>query len=224
MSAAHPLPLPDPPRGFCYFRDTKEILRAPELFAYQHMLLRAWEEMGLSGVLTGVKVVWSYDGQQMAWKQYKPSAGSANTLSSMEPGKGYWIYTANGGTINMAGWGSLASKAIYLYDGWNLIGYNGNRNGGAAVTLNADGHSLTLGSSGIGNGTPAPSVVTINADIILGAIILSCGLLYPWALIRSTRYAQDCLRAWHPGSRTSAARRPGSASGRWRYRPAPPLR
>lgn len=53
----------------------------------------------------------------------------------MEPGKGYWVYTANGGTINMAGWGSLASKAIYLYDGWNLIGYNGNRNGSVEQSL-----------------------------------------------------------------------------------------
>src|SRR6185437_2420088 len=42
----------DPPRGFRYYRSRSEILRASELFAYQHMLLRAWQDMDLSGVLT----------------------------------------------------------------------------------------------------------------------------------------------------------------------------
>jgi hypothetical protein len=52
MSAARPLPFPDPPKGFRYYRSSRDILRGPEIFAYQHMLLRAWEEMNLSGVLT----------------------------------------------------------------------------------------------------------------------------------------------------------------------------
>jgi Eco57I restriction-modification methylase len=52
MSAAPLLPLPDPPRGFRYYRSRSAILRAPEIFAYQHTLLRAWDEMHLSGVLT----------------------------------------------------------------------------------------------------------------------------------------------------------------------------
>jgi hypothetical protein len=52
MNAARPLPLPDPPRGFRYYHSQEEILRASELFAYQHMLLRAWDDMHLSGVLT----------------------------------------------------------------------------------------------------------------------------------------------------------------------------
>lgn len=52
MSAA-PIPqLPDPPRGFRYYHAREEVLRAPEMYAYQHMLLRAWDEMRLSGVLT----------------------------------------------------------------------------------------------------------------------------------------------------------------------------
>ena len=52
MSATRPHPLPDPPRGFQYFRSRRQLLQSPEVFAYQHMLLRAWEEMNLSGVLT----------------------------------------------------------------------------------------------------------------------------------------------------------------------------
>ncbi|HMB84470.1 MAG TPA: N-6 DNA methylase, partial [Terriglobales bacterium] len=52
MSAARPLPLPDPPCGFRYYRSRRQLLQSPEIYAYQHMLLRAWEEMHLSGVLT----------------------------------------------------------------------------------------------------------------------------------------------------------------------------
>ncbi len=63
MSAPYPLPLPDPPRGFHYYRSSAEILRAPELFAYQHMLVRAWGEMDLSGILTlnGIPTVYVRD-------------------------------------------------------------------------------------------------------------------------------------------------------------------
>lgn len=52
MSAARPLPLPDPPPGFRYYRSKRQLLQSPEIYAYQHMLLRAWKEMHLSGVLT----------------------------------------------------------------------------------------------------------------------------------------------------------------------------
>jgi len=63
MSAAPLLPLPDPPRGFRYYHLREDILRAREIFAYQHMLLRAWDEMHLSGVLTlnGVPTVYLRD-------------------------------------------------------------------------------------------------------------------------------------------------------------------
>ena len=47
MSAALLQPLPDPPRGFRYYHVREDILRTRELFAYQHMLLRAWDEMHL---------------------------------------------------------------------------------------------------------------------------------------------------------------------------------
>jgi hypothetical protein len=63
MSNTLPVPLPEPPRGFHYYRAAEEVLRAPELFAYQHMLLRAWSEMNLSGVLTlnGIPTVYLRD-------------------------------------------------------------------------------------------------------------------------------------------------------------------
>lgn len=63
MSAALLQPLPDPPRGFRYYHAREDILRTRELYAYQHMLLRAWDEMHLSGVLTlnGVPTVYLRD-------------------------------------------------------------------------------------------------------------------------------------------------------------------
>jgi len=63
MSAAQIQPLPEPPRGYLYYRTRGEILKAPELFAYQHMLLRAWDEMDLSGILTlnGIPTVYIRD-------------------------------------------------------------------------------------------------------------------------------------------------------------------
>ena len=66
MSAAWQSPLPEPPRGFRYYRSRTELLRSSEIFGYQHMLLRAWEEMHLSGVLTlnGVPTVYIRDEPQ----------------------------------------------------------------------------------------------------------------------------------------------------------------
>lgn len=48
------LPLPEPPPGFRYYRTREEVRRAPELYAYQHLLLKAWDDsvLDLSGVLT----------------------------------------------------------------------------------------------------------------------------------------------------------------------------
>lgn len=63
MSAFHPAELPQPPREYHYYRTEKEVLNAAALYAYQHMVLRAWEEMRLSGVLTlnGVPTVYICD-------------------------------------------------------------------------------------------------------------------------------------------------------------------
>lgn len=55
--------LPEPPQEYRYYRTAKEVLQEPKLYAYQHMLLRAWEEMDLSGALTlnGVPTVYVSD-------------------------------------------------------------------------------------------------------------------------------------------------------------------
>ncbi len=79
----------------------------------------------LADVYAHVATVWGWDGQNQAWKRWKPSGGASNTLSSLEAGKGYWIYADASGAINMSAWTSPPSATVHLYDGWNLIGYLG---------------------------------------------------------------------------------------------------
>ncbi len=66
MSTLRLPPLPEPPPGFEYYRSREEILRSRSLLAYQHVLLRAWEEMRLSGVMTlnGVPTVYIRDAKR----------------------------------------------------------------------------------------------------------------------------------------------------------------
>lgn len=56
-------PLPEPPAGFRFYRKRQEVLRCPDLLAYQHLVLKAWTELKLSGVLTlnGVPTVYISD-------------------------------------------------------------------------------------------------------------------------------------------------------------------
>ena len=96
MSAVRPLPLPEPPRGFDYYQSKREVLRSPELFPYQHMLLRAWEDMNLSGILTldGVPTVYVRDeirpmparAAAIAHRQFW-NQGIATTLLLRDPGR-----------------------------------------------------------------------------------------------------------------------------------------
>ncbi len=77
----------------------------------------------LSDILSDVKVVWGFDNNQKVWKLYKPG-GQGNTLSTLEQGKGYWIYLVAAHTIDISSWTSVSSQ-VHLYEGWNLIGYSG---------------------------------------------------------------------------------------------------
>ncbi|MBK8092516.1 MAG: hypothetical protein IPK32_11195 [Verrucomicrobiaceae bacterium] len=42
---------PEPPPGIVYLRNTGDVFASSDLFAYQHLLLRAWADMKLCGVL-----------------------------------------------------------------------------------------------------------------------------------------------------------------------------
>ena len=51
MNAARFQSLPDPPPGIVYLRSRDQVLKERNLEAYQHLLLRAWDTLRLSGVL-----------------------------------------------------------------------------------------------------------------------------------------------------------------------------
>lgn len=63
MSTARLPQLPEPPCGFCFYRSRDEILHAAEIYGYQRMLLHAWDDMNLSGILTlnGIPTVYVRD-------------------------------------------------------------------------------------------------------------------------------------------------------------------
>ncbi|MCX8021545.1 MAG: SBBP repeat-containing protein [Syntrophorhabdaceae bacterium] len=65
-------------------------------------------------------VVWGYDNERKAWASYRP-LGSSNTLKTVEPLKGYWIYAKNDLTIYLSA--SKYCEPQMVYPGWNLIGY-----------------------------------------------------------------------------------------------------
>ena len=66
--------------------------------------------------------VWSYEAGN--WKRYDLTGpGFLNDLTTMEPGKGYWINMKSDDTLSVSGSEPMV-KSIPLSAGWNLVGYN----------------------------------------------------------------------------------------------------
>jgi hypothetical protein len=74
-------------------------------------------------VSPNVNIIWGFDNANKTWLKHKPS--SSLTLRSIEFGRGYWVYMTSAGSIDISSWLSPSSSAVRLYEGWNLIGYNG---------------------------------------------------------------------------------------------------
>jgi hypothetical protein len=57
------------------------------------------------------------------WKSYKPSLPNwtIQQITYMDRLSGYWVYTTNGANFSYDG--VYSDSSIYLYDGWNFIGY-----------------------------------------------------------------------------------------------------
>ncbi len=79
------------------------------------------------GLSANLRIVWGYDNANKTWLKYSPSA-STPTLTSIEFGKGYWVYMSREAFINMTAWAPPASARVNLTGGWNLIGYHGTNN------------------------------------------------------------------------------------------------
>ncbi len=80
----------------------------------------------LGNQASNVPVVWGYDNNNQRWLRWKPTGGMSNTLQTFEIGKGYWIYAASNGSIDVSQWMWLSTFLPVIFEpGWNLIGYNG---------------------------------------------------------------------------------------------------
>jgi hypothetical protein len=73
--------------------DTAVQLRAGwNLVGYKSQLARA-VEVCMASIEGKYDSVWTYDSDQGKWLSYAPDVPAfLNSLESMEPGKGYWIY------------------------------------------------------------------------------------------------------------------------------------
>lgn len=73
------------------------------------------------------KIVWGWDPVR-GWLRYVP-ARNDNTLTELQPGKGYWIYVERNpnyyGPLALELYGSEIPRSINLTKGWNLIAYPG---------------------------------------------------------------------------------------------------
>ena len=79
----------------------------------------------LSPISGNYNIIWAYNASDTAdhWKKYDPNAPFGNDLTTMEPGKGYWIMMTSDETLPITGT-VPESIDIDLKAGWNLIGYN----------------------------------------------------------------------------------------------------
>jgi hypothetical protein len=73
----------------------------------------------LSGIASKVEVVYAFNGS--AYQGYLPGE-TGNDLTTMEAGRGYWVYMNSAGTLNLSG--KAAAKSVNLTEGWNLAGFS----------------------------------------------------------------------------------------------------
>ena len=94
--------------------------------------------------------VWSYETGN--WKRYDLTGpGFLNDLTTMEPGKGYWIDMKSADTLSLSG-NEPTVKSIPLVSGWNLVGYNSLSSKSTTEAMNSiDGNWNSVWSYEAGN-------------------------------------------------------------------------
>jgi hypothetical protein len=108
-------------------------------------------------------VVKSYDGLTKTWKSYRIGS-SANTLSHVDCTMGLWVHvtTLGDGYLEIIG-NAPSNTQIYLYSGWNLVGY-------PSLTQKTVSSALWgTGADRVEVFDPAPPyIVPVGPDYVLG--------------------------------------------------------
>jgi hypothetical protein len=174
----------------------------------------------LGSVSPDVLIIWGWESASRQWVKWRPSGGASNTLSSLEAWKGYWIYTDEPGSIEMAGWEWASSRTVPLSDGWNLTGYSGLNNADADTALGTirDRWNMVWGwESGLWYGKH-PAILTLPAPIE-PLSSFGKGKAY-WVRIRQGQ-ATDWTLPPAPDLNGWLTSHPGVAGAiKWQYRPA----
>jgi hypothetical protein len=90
----------------------------------------------LGPVSSKVIIVWGYDNAAKTWKRWRPDHVD-NTLSTLEPGNGYWVFMTEAASMDISTWTTVDSPSIPLAGGWNLAGYRGSYGEDIATALAA---------------------------------------------------------------------------------------
>jgi hypothetical protein len=86
----------------------------------------------LSSITGKYDAIYSYDTSLNQYQSYIPGE-SSNSLSTLEPGRGYWIYLNQDAQISLRG--SLLTTSVSLKSGWNLAGFNSTQSSSVDVAL-----------------------------------------------------------------------------------------
>jgi Raf kinase inhibitor-like YbhB/YbcL family protein len=79
----------------------------------------------LGPIASNINVLWGYDNENQAWERWTPGGGGSNTLSVINPHRGYWFHMNSPVVLDISGWLSPIAANRHLYEGWNLFGYTG---------------------------------------------------------------------------------------------------
>ncbi len=88
----------------------------------------------LEAVSSNVRIVWAYDSATRKWLEWAPGMQPGiGVISTMEAGRGYWIYASADCVLTITG--AAPTPSVTLSQGWNLVGYTGTNGVTDADTL-----------------------------------------------------------------------------------------
>jgi hypothetical protein len=101
-------------------------------------------DTNISAVMSSISgkyaAIYAYDSASASYKSYIPGA-SSNTLSTVELGRGYWVFMNSASTLTVNG--TPTSEGVALTIGWNLVGYNSTTERPIGAALNSVNNMVT---------------------------------------------------------------------------------